>query len=73
MELLDYLTQNKITMQKFGERIGRAQSIVSRLANKKHWPDRGTAVKIVHATKGMVTLDELYSLPPRLRNQRTGH
>lgn len=73
MELLDYLTQNKTTMSAFGKRVGRAQSIISRLANKKHWPDRSTAVKIVVVTRGAVTLDDLYSLPAKWRNGRNGH
>lgn len=80
MELRDWLTTTvskktgkPITMDAFGKSIGRAQSIVSRLANKKHWPDRSTAVKIVMVTAGRVTLDDLYSLPVKYRNGNGGH
>lgn len=67
MELREYLTQNKITMQKCGESVGRAQSIISRLCAHRHWPDRSTAVRLVKFTKGRVTLSDLYQLPSKLR------
>lgn len=70
MELREYLTQNNMTMVQFGEKIGRAQSIVSRLCGKKHRADPSTAIRIVSATKGRVTLDDLYGTPAKYRADR---
>ena len=67
MELLDYLHTRKITMAVFGERVKRAQSIISRIANRKHRPDPTTAVRIVVVTKGAVSLDDLYQTPAKFR------
>ena len=69
MELLEYLKARKITMSEFGSKIGRAQSIVSRIANRKHRPDPTTAVKIVVVTKGEISLDDLYQLPAKYRKR----
>lgn len=65
--LLDWLHKNDVKMTEFGERIGRAQSIVSRLSRGLHRPDPNTAVRIVIATKGAVTLDMLYGTPKKFR------
>lgn len=77
MELREYLkttvnkkTKRPISMWSFGNRIGRAQSIVSRIAAKKHRADPVTAVRIVVATAGAVTLDDLYGTPARWRADR---
>ena len=70
MDLKDYLAQSDQTMSEFAEKISRAQSIVSRLVNRKHRPDPSTAVRIVVATKGLVSMDDLYLTPPRFRADR---
>lgn len=70
MELREYLESKKLTMSDFAEKIGRAQSIVSRLVNKKHRPDPATAVRIVIATKAAVSLDDQYGTPARWRADR---
>lgn len=67
MELGNYLKTNGITMSAFGKRIGRAQSIVSRLVNKRHRADPSTALRIVKATGGVISLDDLYGTPAKLR------
>lgn len=67
MELREYLTKNNITMSVMGKRVKRAQSIISRICARKHRPDPSTAVRIVIATKGAVSLDDLYSTPPKYR------
>ena len=71
MELLEYLKTKKITMSDFGAKIGRAQSIVSRIAARKHRPDPSTAVRIVQVTRGEISLDDLYETPPKYRADRT--
>lgn len=67
VELSDWLKETKTTMVDFGIAVGRAQSIISRLAARRHRPDPSTAVKIVIATRGKVTLDDLYQTPKRYR------
>lgn len=73
MELADWLKETGTKMTEFGEKIGRAQSIVSRLSARKHRPDPTTAVKIVIATKGRVSLDDLYGTPQRYRCDCSKH
>lgn len=58
---------NGWTTISFAKKIGRAQSIVSRLIHEKHRPDPVSAVRIVIASGGEVTLDDLYHLPKRYR------
>ncbi len=70
MELRQYLKETKTSMTTFGKAIGRAQSIVSRIAARKHRPDPVTAVRIVVKTKGKITLDDLYQTPARYRADR---
>ena len=67
MTLREYLETTNTTMAAFGKKIGRAQSIVSRLCAKKHRPDPSSAIRIVAATKGRVTLNDLYDLPKKWR------
>lgn len=77
MELREYLTQTvskktkrRMTMAEFGESIGVAQSIVSRLCARLHRPDPNTAIKIVVATRGEISLDDLYQTPAKWRADR---
>lgn len=67
MQLIDWLKANRVTMEAFAAQIGRTQSIVSRVANKKHYPPRNTAVAIVAATGGQTTLDEMFDVPRKYR------
>jgi len=67
VELREYLTKNNITMAVFGKKIGRAQSIVSRICAKKHRADPVTAIRIVVASKGLISLDDLYGTPRKYR------
>ncbi len=70
MELREYLTENKITLSDFGEKIGRSQSVMSRICARKHRPDPSTAVRIVVATRAAITLDDLYGTPAKWRADR---
>lgn len=67
LELIDWLHKEKVTMSAMGVDIGRAQSIISRICNRKHEPDPETARRIVVRTKGVVSMDVLYSVPKRYR------
>lgn len=67
MDLREYLTARRITMMAFGEKIGRAQSIISRICNRKHRADPTTALRIVVATRGEVSLDDIYDTPAKYR------
>ena len=67
LDLKTYLETTNTTMTHFAAKIERAQSIVSRLSARKHYPDQSTAVNIVIATRGAVTMDELYDVPKKYR------
>lgn len=67
VELREYLKEKNITMATMGTRVKRAQSIISRICAHKHRPDPTTAVRIVIATKGAVSLDDLYGTPAKYR------
>lgn len=77
MEFTDWWAQNKKsrdnpkgwTMKRFGQKLGRAQSIVSRILNKKHRPDPTTAVRMVIVTESAVSLDDIYGLPVKYRRR----
>lgn len=56
-------------MSFLGEKIGVAQSIVSRICSGKHEPRAVTARNIVIATKGEVTADELLKIPVKWRRK----
>lgn len=60
-------------MSAFGAKIGRAQSIVSRLCAGKHRADPQTAVRIIKATKGKVHFADLYGLDDKFRCKVCGH
>lgn len=76
MQLKEWLDTTGMTMVEFGKLTGRAQSIISRLSNRKHRPDPVTAVRILKVTKErgrkfgphvFVSLDDMYDVPQKLR------
>lgn len=61
MKLRDYLKKNKIKITDFAESIGHSQSTISSyLTGARPRPRPDIALKIVEATKGKVTLNDLY-------------
>lgn len=58
MKLAVYLKHNSLTVQRFGELIGRTGATVSRLARSKHRPDWDTVAAIEKATGGAVTAND---------------
>jgi ribosome-binding protein aMBF1 (putative translation factor) len=62
---------NGWTTISLAKKIGRAQSIVSRILNRKHRPDPVSAVRLVVASGGKLTLDDIYGTPKRYRSDRS--
>lgn len=61
MKLRDYLKKNKIKIIDFAASIGHSQSAISGyLTGARPRPRPDIALKIVEATKGKVTLNDLY-------------
>lgn len=60
MNLADYLAATGTTQQDMATAIGRSQSVVSRIMAGIQLPEPSTALAIVKATKGMVTLCDLF-------------
>lgn len=71
MHVKEYLEETGLTMEQLGDKIQRAQSIVSRLAARKHYPDPSTAVNLVVVSKGKITLDDLFDTPRKYRADRS--
>lgn len=65
LELRDWLTTKKRTMEWLAGKIGIYQSVVSRICNYKHYPSVDTIQKIVVITNGDVTANELCKIPKR--------
>lgn len=64
MKLGAYLDLREITLDAFGEKIGRTRQAVSRYVAGDRIPDRETMVKIIEATEGAVTANDFYDVAP---------
>ena len=60
MTLSEYLETNSLTLEAFGELIGRDKSTVSLLRRGKTKPDRETVDRIHRATDGQVTANDFF-------------
>jgi transcriptional regulator with XRE-family HTH domain len=60
MLLYDYLLKNRIEQKDFAKRIDVAASTLSRWLSGDRTPRGAQALKIVAATKGKVTLADIY-------------
>jgi transcriptional regulator with XRE-family HTH domain len=63
MQLSDYLKENELTDEAFGEKIGRDRSSVYRLKNSQTKPTADVLQAIVNATGGAVTPNDFFDLP----------
>ena len=59
MELKDYLTKHGLIVKRFGEKIGISPQMMCLLCKKAHDIHLSTAMKIVKATNGEVTYEDL--------------
>lgn len=66
MKLIDYLSKEKLTLKKFAEKIGSKTQSVHNYAHLYRYPKPEMAEKIVKATKGSVTKEDIY-LPRPVR------
>ena len=57
-KLTQYLDREKLTLETFGNRIGRSPATVSRLARGVNKPDWKTAEAIELATQGEITISD---------------
>lgn len=70
MELRRYLFENEMQLKDFADKVGISICSMSQINNKKHYPSRETAKKIIDATDGQVTFDDLYGHELRKKNTR---
>lgn len=59
MTLKDYLDQNNMSLQAFGDRCGVSAPTVLRIRDGVNMPSRRTLQAIVDATDGAVTVQDL--------------
>lgn len=62
MRLSDYLSDRKLTVEAFGQRIGRSGATVSRIARGLNRPDSETMAAILEATAGKVTPNDFFNI-----------
>lgn len=69
MDLAAYLTESGRTMMDVATEIGRAQSVVSRIANRVQLPEPSTALRLIEASRGKICMDDLYGVPKKWRGK----
>ena len=62
MTLSEYLEKTHQTQAEFGELIGKSQQLISGYCTGTLTSPRATALDIVKATKGAVTLEDLWGV-----------
>ncbi len=67
MDLKSYLAESGRTMQDMATACGRAQSVISRIANGLQFPERTTALSLIEASKGKICICDLYAIPKKWR------
>ena len=72
MNLADYLKKYKLTHVDFGKKVGIKQPQVSRIVNSKGNPSPHLMKLIEEATKGEVTMQDLFNpeAPSRLKSKK---
>jgi DNA-binding transcriptional regulator YdaS (Cro superfamily) len=72
MKLAEYLEKYRLTHAEFGERVGIKQPQVSRIINHKGNPSPHLMNLIEEATKGEVTMQDLFNrnAPSRLKKRK---
>lgn len=60
MKLADYLEAENLTLKQFGDKIGRTEATVSRLARGLNKPDQETLDAILRETGGRVTANDFW-------------
>lgn len=60
MKLSEYLTKEDLTFAAFGKKIGTNPQAVHKYAKFENYPRPERAERIVRATKGLVTLKDIY-------------
>lgn len=61
MNLADYLTREGIALKQFAGQIGVSAEAVRLYVERKRMPRPGVMAKIVEATNGAVTANDLYA------------
>ncbi len=64
MHLRDWLEREGLNYPQFGVMIERSAQAVQRYASGDRIPDRDTMPRVVKATRGEVTANDFYDLPP---------
>lgn len=61
MKLLEYLKKEDMTFEEFADKIGKNPQAIHKYAHFHNYPRQDTAQKIVAATKGKVSLADIYA------------
>jgi transcriptional regulator with XRE-family HTH domain len=69
MTLLDYLNWKGLTQQEMADSVGVSKSYISLISNGERVPRAKIAQAIVRATKGAVSLEELFAGPVNKRGR----
>jgi transcriptional regulator with XRE-family HTH domain len=70
MKLGEYLKKHGISMQAFADKVELSCASISRYITGERYPQRQHAVRIVNATGGTVSFDDLYTDPPAKKRKR---
>jgi transcriptional regulator with XRE-family HTH domain len=73
MNLKTYLKTSGISRKQFKDSTGISVNVINNLCSKGYYPGIKTALKIVQATNGKVTLNELLrvKIPDNILNQNS--
>lgn len=69
MQLRDYLAQTGETIQQFAERIGESAHTIGKLYRGERFPRADTAQRIIDATKGSVTADDMLATAQKFQTR----
>lgn len=61
--LRSYLDRAGLTLGQFGARVGVAQSTLSRIINRRHFPSMALVARIADETKGQLTANDFLPQP----------
>lgn len=70
MKLAVYIENKRLTLEEFGQSIGRSKMAVSRYVRGLRTPNAETMHSIMAATNGAVTPNDFYGVPDMLQTKR---
>jgi len=64
MQLKDYLSETGETIQQFADRVGESPHTIGKLYRGERFPRSALAKRIIAATEGKVTADDMLAATP---------